>query len=103
MSACVLCGQPAAPGMALLCEQCDHERRRRIDRAAWFGGIQQHMQETLRAMTACEKQFPAGAALIEEAHRALAETFPRVDTLYRQMRRQADEAEKRLEAARDKG
>ena len=39
------------------------------------------MQETLRAMTACEKQFPAGAALIEEAHRALAETFPRVDTV----------------------
>ena len=44
-------------------------------------------------MTAFEKQFPAGAALIEEVHRALAETFPRVDTLYRQMRRQAAQEE----------
>jgi hypothetical protein len=61
------------------------------------------MQETLRAMTAFEKQFPAGAALIEEAHRALAETFPRVDALYRQMRRQADEADKRLQAAQEEG
>ena len=61
------------------------------------------MQATLRAMAAFEKQFPAGAALIEAAHRALAEMFPCVDALYRQMRRQADEAEKRLEAARDMG
>jgi hypothetical protein len=103
MIACVLCGQPAAPFLSMLCKQCDRERQRRIDRTAWFGGVNERMQEALQTMDAFVEQFPDGAALFEEAHRVLAETFPRVDALYREMRRQSDEAQKRLEAAQEKG
>jgi len=104
MIACVLCGQrPAAPGMALLCKQCDRERRRRIDHAVWLDDIQKHMQETLGIMDAFEKYFPDGAALFEEAHRVLAETVPRVGPIIREMRRKSDEADKCLQVAQDKG
>jgi hypothetical protein len=103
MIACVLCGQPAAPFKALLCESCDRDRRSRIDRTAWFSSIWEGMRTMLQTMDSFAEQFPDGAALFEDAHRVLAETFPRVDALYREMRRQSDEARKRLEAAQEKG
>ncbi len=103
MIACVLCGQPAAPFLALLCKSCDRERRSRTDRTAWFNGIWEDMRTMLQTMDSFAEQFPDGAALFADAHRVLAETFPRVDALYREMRRQSDEAQKRLEAAQEKG
>ena len=103
MIACVLCGQPAVPFRDMLCESCDREQRKSVHRTLVFGDIQEHLSAALRTMTEFEQHYPDGALLIEEAHRALAETFPRVDTLYRQMRRQADEADKRLQAAQEEG
>jgi hypothetical protein len=103
MSVCVLCEQSEPAGPSLLCESCERENKRRIDRVVWFGGVRDDMWKMLRTMDSFEKNFPDGAALVADAHRVLAETFPRVDSLYREMRRQSDEARKRLEAAQDKG
>jgi hypothetical protein len=103
MIACVLCGQPAAPFHSMLCKSCDRENQRRIDRVVWFGGIWEDMRRMLQHMDSFAEQFPDGAALFADAHHVLAETFPRVDSLYREMRRQSDEAGKRLEAAQEKG
>ncbi len=58
MIACVLCGQPAAPFKALLCESCDRERQRRIDRTAWFGSVNERMQEALQTMGALRRCAP---------------------------------------------
>jgi hypothetical protein len=94
MIPCVLCGQPAVPFLDLLCKQCDRERRSRIDRTAWFSGIWEDMRTMLQRMDSFAEQFPDGAALFADAHCVLAETFPRVDSLYREMR---------LQAAQEKG
>jgi len=104
MIPCVLCGQrPAELGLDMLCKQCDRERQVSLARSLVFGDIQEHMSAALHAMTEFEKRFPDGTMLIEEAHRAVAAVLPGIDTLHRQMRRQADEAEKRLQAAQEEG
>jgi hypothetical protein len=103
MSVCVLCEQSEPAGPSLLCESCEREHKRRIDRIVWFDGVREEMRKTLRTMNSFEKHFPDGAALFADAHRVLAETFPRIDSLHREMLRQTDEAEKRLRAAQEKG
>ncbi len=103
MIACVLCGQPAAPFKDMLRESCDRDRRSRIDRTAWFSSIWEDMRNMLQRMDAFAEQFPDGGALFADAHRVLAETFPRVDSLYREMSRKEGEARKRLQAAQEQG
>src|SRR5260221_13276551 len=103
MIACVLCGQPAAPFLSMLCESCDHQRQMSLASTLVFREIHEHLQKTLHAMTEFEQHYPDGAVLVEEAHRAVAAALPGIDTVYRQIRRKTDESERRTRAEQEKG